>query len=273
MLVRRWLLFLAAMSAWAQVQEPAPGVNFYSRQKEAALGAQLVEEIRRASRPLDVPAVREYVKRIGSALATELPGAFEYTFEVLSAPGSQMSEPFALPGGYVFVPSGLFLAAGNEAEFAGMLAHSMAHAALRHGTRQASRGMIVNYASIPLIFMGGWHGIHGNDAGMAVPLGFLQFMRGHELEADALGTRAMARTGYDPAAWVSYVERTQVDKQPIERSALPPREERLAQLERTIAELPARTYAASAGEFEQVREAVRTAKGVPPRKTPTLHRQ
>jgi predicted Zn-dependent protease len=273
MRVRQWLPFLAALATWAQIQEPARGVNFYSGQKEAALGARLAEEVHRNSRPLDVPDARDYVERTGRALAPELPGGLEYRFEVLSEAGSHMREPVVLPGGYVFVPAGLFLTAASEAEFAGMLAHSMAHAALRHGTRQASRGMIVNYASIPLIFMGGWHGIHGSDSALAVPLGFLRFMRAYELEADGMSAQAMARAGYDPAALVSYIERMQVDRRPIERSALPRREERLAQLERTIAELPAREYTARTGEFEQVREAVRTATGVPPRKTPTLQRQ
>ena len=86
--------------------------------------------------------------------------------------------------------SGLILKADNEAELAGVMAHEIAHVAARHGTRQATRGAIVNYATIPLIFMGGWtgYGIR-QGAGLAIPLGFLTFSRGFESEADMLGLR------------------------------------------------------------------------------------
>ena len=271
--LRRWMSFLAAVAACAQAPEPARDVNLYTGQKEAALGAQLAQEVRRHSTALELPAAQEYVERIGRELATKLPNEPKHTFEVTGAPGSHMREPFVLPGGYIFIPATLFLTAQTEAEFAGMLAHSMAHAALRHGTRQATRGVAVNYTSIPLIFVGGWSGIHGSDDALAVPLGFLKFMREYELEADRVGAQATARAGYDPAALVRYVDRMQVDKQPAERSALPAREERLGHLERTIRELPQRQYTAESADFEQVREAVRAAAADSPRKPPTLRRQ
>src|SRR5262245_17734472 len=94
-----------------------------------------------------------------------------FTFSVIAEdPCTTVHEPAALPGGYVFVSAALFLAAQNEAEFAGMVAHAIVHIAERHGT-QATRGQAVNYAGVPLIFMGGWGGFCAE--GLAVPRGFV----------------------------------------------------------------------------------------------------
>src|SRR5205823_7374189 len=108
------------------------------------------------------------------------------------------------------VNSGLILKAENEAELAGVMAHEIAHVAARHGTRQATRGTIINYASIPLIFMGGWTGYAiRQGAGLAIPLGFLTFSRGFEKEADYLGLQYLYKSGYDPTAFVDFFEKIQ----------------------------------------------------------------
>jgi predicted Zn-dependent protease len=115
---------------------------------------------------------------------------------------------FALPGGFMFVNTGLVLKAENESELAGVLAHEIAHVAARHGTRQATRGQLINYASIPLIFMGGWAGYAIRQAaGLAIPMGFLQFSRGMETQADQLGLAYLYKTGYDPLSFVDFFER------------------------------------------------------------------
>ena len=112
------------------------------------------------------------------------------------------------------------------------------------------------------------------EAALVMPLGFLKFYRSYELEADREATLVMSRVGYDPAALVRHIDRTQVDPAPPQRSALPPRQERLAELERAVMELPAREYGAESGEFETVRAAVRAAvypRGTP--QPPTLRRK
>lgn len=181
-----------------------------------------------------------------------------------------MHEPVALPGGYVFVPAALFLAAQDEAELAGMLAHAMEHIAERHETRQATRGQIINYANVPLVFMGNSTGC-ASDA--AIPLGFLKFQQDFERQADFLAVQAMARAGFDPNALVRYIERVQPATPPspggsTALSALPARDLRIAVMMSGISTLPATRYTSPAnGEFEAAREEIRRFVP-PPRPTP-----
>jgi predicted Zn-dependent protease len=261
------------LSMWAVPLLAQQGVNFYTVEKERALGQQLASEIRRQSKPIANAAVDAYVKRIGAELIGQLKEAtFAYQFEVIS--GGDWMEPFSVPGGYVFIPVRSFIAAQDEAEFVGMLAHSIGHVALRHGTRTATRGQVVNIANIPLVFMGGWAGSHADSqqSQALAPVGFLQFQRTHELEADRFGLELAARAGYDAAAFQRYVKRTHSADSKM--SPLPPRELRLARIQETIASLPAATTVSRSGEdFGRVQEAVRSTIEPPgQQRVPTLRR-
>ena len=183
------------------------GVNFYSLEKEIALGKQLAQEVERQAKIIDDPVIAEYVNRVGQNLVRNSDAKVPFTIKVLD---SEEVNAFALPGGFFFVNSGLILKADNESELAGVMAHEIAHVAARHGTRQATRGTIINYASIPLIFMGGWTGYAiRQGAGLAIPLGFLTFSRGFESEADMLGLEYMYKAGYDPTSFVDFFEKIQ----------------------------------------------------------------
>ena len=204
----------------------------------------------------------------GSSQST-CPRRTGYTFSLALTFDSGINsteEAVAVPGGYIFIPATLLLAAQDEAEFAGMLAHSMAHVVARHGTRQATRGQLANLSTVPLIFMGGWTGRQNQN--VLVPLGFLGFMRLSEGEADRIAAEAMAAAGFDPAAFHRYVARTQQDPADITRSSLPARDERLGAIQTTIAALPARTYSASA-YFIHAQNELRSLLP-PPRKAPSL---
>jgi predicted Zn-dependent protease len=181
------------------------GVNFYSLEKEIALGKQMAQEVEREAKLVDDPVVTEYVNRLGQNLVRNSDAKVPFTIKVID---SDEVNAFALPGGFMFVNTGLMLKADNEAELAGVLAHEIAHVAARHGTKQATRGQLINYASIPLIFLGGWAGYAIQEAAsVAIPMGFLQFSRGMEAQADHLGLEYMYKAGYDPLAFVDFFER------------------------------------------------------------------
>ncbi len=183
------------------------GINFYSIQKEIAIGKEAAQEVEREAKLLDDPVICEYVNRLGQNLVRNSDAKVPFTIKVIE---SEEVNAFALPGGFFFVNSGLLLKADNEAELAGVMAHEIAHVAARHGTRQATRGDLVNYGSIPLIFMGGWAGYAARQAAsLAIPLGFLKFSRGFEREADMLGLQYMYKAGYDPTSFVNFFEKIQ----------------------------------------------------------------
>jgi predicted Zn-dependent protease len=183
------------------------GVNFYSLEKEIALGKQLAQEVERQAKIIDDPIIAEYVNRVGQNLVRNSDAKVPFTIKVLD---SEDVNAFALPGGFFFVNSGLMLKAESEAELAGVMAHEIAHVAARHGTKQATKGELINIASIPLIFMGGWTGYAiRQGAGLAIPLGFLKFSQAMESEADYLGLQYLYKSGYDPTAFVDFFEKIQ----------------------------------------------------------------
>lgn len=237
------------------------GVNQYSREKEAALGAQLAAETRRRTTPMESATVQSYLDGLGQRLAAHMPQAsIPFSFSLIAEdPCSTVHEPIGLPGGYIFVPAALFLAVQDEAEFAGMLAHSMEHIAQRQGARPAARGQISNAASVPLIFLGGWSGSCGGSS--AIPAGFVTIQRRDELEADALAAQTMEQAGFDPRALMRYIGRVQPGPSPgasAASSPIPPRDERVATLMSMIAKLPTATYPVPAdGAFAAAREEVR----------------
>ena len=183
------------------------GVNFYSIEREISLGKEMAQETERQAKLVDDQEVTEYINRLVQNVARNSDAKVPFTIKVID---SDEVNAFALPGGFTFVNTGLILRANNEAELAGVLAHEIAHVAARHGTRQATRSQLINYSTIPLIFMGGWAGYAVRQAlGLAVPMGYLKFSRSMETEADLLGLQYMYKTGYDPTEFVNFFERVE----------------------------------------------------------------
>ena len=178
------------------------------------MGKEMAQETERQAKMLEDSLIAEYVNRLIQTVAGNSDAKVPFTIKVVD---SDEVNAFALPGGFMFVNTGLIMKADNEAELAGVLAHEIAHVAARHGTRQATRGQLVNYGTIPLIFAGGWAGYAIRQAvSLAVPMGFLKFSRNMEAEADLLGLQYMYKAGYDPTEFVNFFERIQTleKKQP-----------------------------------------------------------
>ena len=234
-------------------------INFISLDKEIGMGRQLAAEIERQVKLIDDPTINEYVNRVGQNLVRNSDAKVPFTIKVVE---SDEINAFALPGGFFYVNSGLILAADDESELAGVMAHEIAHVAARHGTEQASKAELINFASIPLIFMGGVGGFALRQAaGFLIPMQFLQFSRKDESEADYLGLQYLYKTGYDPGAAVSFFEKLQAKEsaKPGTVSKMfsthPPTGDRIEMSKKNIeAVLPDREqYVVTTSEFNQVK--------------------
>jgi beta-barrel assembly-enhancing protease len=238
------------------------GINFYSIEKEIGLGKQMAQEVERQAKIVDDPIIAEYVNRVGQNLVRNSDAKVPFTIKVIDA---EEINAFALPGGFFFVNTGILLNADNEAEMAGVMAHEIAHVAARHGTRQATRGDLVNYGSIPLIFLGGWTGYAiRQGVGLAIPMGFLSFSRGFESEADMLGLEYMYKAGYDPTCFVDFFEKVQSQekRKPGTMSKVfsshPPTDDRIKNAQKNIQDLlkAKPEYVVSTNEFNDVKTRV-----------------
>jgi predicted Zn-dependent protease len=234
-------------------------LNMISIEKEIALGKSLAQEVERSVKLLNDPEINEYVNRVGQNLVRNSDAKVPFTIKVVD---SDEINAFALPGGFFYVNSGLVTAADEESELAGVMAHEIAHVAARHGTEQYTKATIAQYATIPLIFMGGGlgYGLY-QAAGFLIPLKFLQFSRAAETEADYLGLEYMYKTGYDPTAFVSFFEKIQAQekKKPgklaVAFSTHPPTQDRIEKTETNIASiLPNRDqYIINTSEFDSIK--------------------
>ena len=244
---------------------PGKGVNFYSLEHEIALGKQLAQEVERTSKMIDDPVVTEYVNRVGQNLVRNSDARVPFTIKVID---SDEVNAFALPGGFFYVNSGLILRAQEESELAGVMAHEISHVVARHGTKQATKGEMMQLATIPLILLGpgGWAGYGIYEAlQLAIPLSYLKFSRDAEREADFLGIQYMYKAGYDPNSYVTFFERIQADEKrrpgtiPKFFSTHPPTPERIADAQKEIARiLPERDeYIVTTSEFDGVKSRLR----------------
>jgi len=233
--------------------------DWYSINTEIAMGKQYAQQVESSVKLIQDPVINEYVNRIGQNLVRNSDAKVPFTIKVID---SDEVNAFALPGGFFYVNSGLILAADNESELAGVMAHEIAHVCARHAMRQMTRAQLANIASIPLIFMGGWTGYAiRSAASFALPMTFLTFSRGFEAEADYLGVQYMYKTGYDPQSFVAFFEKLQAKekKKPGTLAKAfathPQTPDRIEQSQKEIATiLPAKdTYILDTSEFTEVK--------------------
>ncbi|HEV3218535.1 MAG TPA: M48 family metallopeptidase [Candidatus Acidoferrales bacterium] len=235
--------------------------DLYSLEHEIALGKSYSQQVERTAKLVDDPVITEYVNRVGQNLVRNSDAKVPFTIKVID---SDEVNAFALPGGFFYVYTGLILRADEESELAGVMAHEIAHVAARHGTRNMSKGELMQLAMIPaMIFLpGGWAG-YGIYEGIVntVPLAFLKFSRDDEREADYLGLQYMYKAGYDPNSYITFFERIRQDEKrspgsiPKVFADHPPTDERIEKAQHEIsAILPARdNYIVTTSEFDTVK--------------------
>lgn len=235
------------------------GLDWYSTETDIKIGKTYAQQIEQSMKFVTDPVITEYVNRVGQNLVRNSDAKVPFTIKVVD---SDEINAMALPGGFFYVNSGLILAADDEAELAGVMAHEIAHVALRHGTRGQTRADIANIMSIPLIFVGGGIGYAARQvAGIGLPMTFLKFSRGFEAEADYFGVQYMYKAGYDPNAFVNFFEKVQAQEKKKPGSLAkafashPQTPDRIEKTQEEIASiLPSREqYIETTSEFNEVK--------------------
>jgi predicted Zn-dependent protease len=235
--------------------------SIISEEKEIGIGKQYATEIDRSAKLITDPVINEYVNRVAQNLARNSDLTIPLTVKVIDAPEINA---FALPGGFLYVNTGLILAADEEDQIAGVMAHEIAHVAARHWASQMTKATIAQYAMLPLIFVPMSYGVYYGvmEAYMqGVPLAFLKFSRGAEAEADYLGIQYMYKAGYDPNSYVAFFgkvveqERRSPGSMPTIFADHPPTGDRIVKAEEEIkAILPKREqYLVSTSEFDDIK--------------------
>jgi hypothetical protein len=233
--------------------------NWYSTESEMKEGKGISMEVERSVKFISDPMVTEYVNRIGQNIVKNSDAKVPFTIRVID---SDEINAMALPGGFFYVNSGLILAADNEAELAGVMAHEIAHVAAHHAMREQTRMNYAQMGTIPLIFVGGGlgYGLY-EAASLAVPVTFLQFSRDFERQADFLGIEYMYRAGYDPQALpsmfekIEHLEKTKPNMIAKAFSDHPQTPDRILATQQEISKLlpPKDEYVITTSEFDDVK--------------------
>ena len=231
-----------------------------SKEKEAAIGRQLAAEVEQQSKLVDDPVITEYINRVGQNLVLHSDAKVPFTIKVIQ---DDSVNAFALPGGYFYVNTGLIMAADNEDELAGAMAHEIGHVAARHAMENQGKGAFINYAAIAGIIFGGpiVSPILQNGGGIFAGLASLKFSRGAEEEADRLGVQYLYASGYDPLAMSTMFEKldSMNKKKPGSMAKLfathPQPVDRRAKSLNLVSKFPEHEeYVVSSSEFQKVKE-------------------
>ena len=234
--------------------------NFVSLEKEIQMGAEYSQFFEQTARLVEDPVVTEYIDRLAQNIVKHSDAKVPFVVKVVD---SDDVNAFALPGGYFYINKGLILEAESESELAGVMAHEIAHVAARHATERMTKGQLMQFASLPALFVGGgyWAQYGINAAlGMGMSLAVLGITRKSEEEADQLGTQYLWNTDYDPNAFITFFEKLQAKEEdkPGKFASFwrthPTHEQRIVKVQEEISYLPVKDeYILNGSQFERVK--------------------
>jgi predicted Zn-dependent protease len=263
--------------------------NFVSLEKEIQMGAQYAQFFEQTARLVEDPVVNEYVDRLGQKIVKHSDAKVPFVIKVVD---TDEVNAFALPGGYFYVNKGLILESENESELAGVMAHEIAHVTARHATERMTKSQLLQFATIPALFVGGYwtqYAIY-QGLGMGMSLAVLGITRKSEAEADQLGAQYLWNTGIDPQGFITFFEKLEAKEKnkPGKFASFfrthPPVEDRIVKVQEEISFLPVKDeYVVTTSEFENVKQrliaidnklmAPGSAGSAGPTKRPTLKRK
>jgi predicted Zn-dependent protease len=270
----RIFLALSFLSTLLQAQGPTrfkPGFNLFSKEQDIQLGQEAATQVRKQMTVVNDPVLKNYVSLIGKRLAASREAqssGFPFSFEVVADPSINA---FALPGGPMFINTGLLKAVDNEAQLAGVMGHEMSHVILRHGTNQASKQNLIQLPALLGSEMAG-SSMLGQLAQVGIGLGansvLLKFSRTAESQADITGVHLMAEAGYDPMQMAAFFEKLSAQGGqgvPQFLSDHPNPENRSRAIQEEVQHMPAQQHGFQSGKFEQMKQAVAKIKEPAPK--------
>lgn len=181
--------------------------NFVSLEKEIQIGAQYAQYFEQSARLVEDPVVTGYIDRLGQKIVKNSDAKVPFVIKVVD---TDEVNAFALPGGYFYVNKGLILEAETESELAGVMAHEIAHVTARHATERMTKSQLLQFASLPALFIGAGYWTQMaiyQGLGLGMSLAVLGITRKSEEEADQLGTQYLWNTGYDPYGYLTFFEK------------------------------------------------------------------
>ncbi|MBM3761346.1 MAG: hypothetical protein FJW36_13995 [Acidobacteria bacterium] len=245
----------------AKLKEIKPGMNFFKKDQDIQMGKEYAQQIEQQYDVLAPGPLTDYINFLGQKIAQQpQAGGFPYVFKVVNDP---TINAFALPGGPVFINSGILLNAENEGQLMGVVAHEVSHIALRHSTNQVSRSMLIQ---LPAMLAGAYGQAKGGLTGMLAQIGvglganglLMKFSRGAEQQADLLGARMMAQVGYNPIEMARFFETLEAKSGrgksgPDFFSSHPNPGNRSKYVSEEVTLLPQRDFKADTGRFEKMK--------------------
>jgi predicted Zn-dependent protease len=267
----RSLSFFVAAAVLAAAQglpKLKPGFNLYSKAQDVELGKAAAQEIGKEYQTVRDDQLSAYINRIGKKLAAQPQAdsaSYPYSFTLVY---DKTLNAFALPGGPTFIHTGLIQNAENEAQLAGVLAHEIAHVALRHGTNQASKAVGLQVVAGLVGSSVGGQGLLGQLTQAGIAFGansvLLKYSRDAEKQADLLGAQIMAGAGYNPIEMARFFEKLEAEggsRGPQFFSSHPNPGNRTKDVEAILPYLPRSNYTGDSGEFRSMRDRVDSLKG------------